>query len=439
VVPGTKLKQDTPPPAAIASRPTRVRHVILALTVAAYVITYMDRVVISTAVPSIQKEFGFSIVTMGWILGSFQWAYALFQIPGGWLGDRIGPRRALSLIVLWWSLFTSATTLAWSAISMASVRFLFGMGEAGAFPIATRALSRWMLPAERGFSQGITHAGSRLGAALTPALVAFIIAGYGWRTPFVCFGVLGLLWAGVWFWYYRDSPAEHNRINAAERELIQSALGSAPVLRPTVPWRKILSSPQMWMICAMYFCYAYDISVYLTWFPKYLSDHRGFSLQKMGLYASLPLLAGTLGDLCGGWASDILARRFGDLKMARRGVAITGFLLAAVSIVLASLTADPMRSVFYSCFAMLGLELTVGVSWAVTLDVGGESAGSVSALMNTFGNTGGAMASVLTGYLVQSAGWVLPFLIVSGLSVLAAALFTRIDAGKPLMVEKFRT
>ena len=439
MVPGTKLKQDTPPPAAIASRPTRVRHVILALTVAAYVITYMDRVVISTAVPSIQKEFGFSIVTMGWILGSFQWAYALFQIPGGWLGDRIGPRRALSLIVLWWSLFTSATTLAWSAISMASVRFLFGMGEAGAFPIATRALSRWMLPAERGFSQGITHAGSRLGAALTPALVAFIIAGYGWRTPFVCFGVLGLLWAGVWFWYYRDSPAEHNRINAAERELIQSALGSAPVLRPTVPWRKILSSPQMWMICAMYFCYAYDISVYLTWFPKYLSDHRGFSLQKMGLYASLPLLAGTLGDLCGGWASDILARRFGDLKMARRGVAITGFLLAAVSIVLASLTADPMRSVFYSCFAMLGLELTVGVSWAVTLDVGGESAGSVSALMNTFGNTGGAMASVLTGYLVQSAGWVLPFLIVSGLSVLAAALFTRIDAGKPLMVEKFRT
>jgi sugar phosphate permease len=436
VVPGTKLKQDTPAPAAIASRPTRVRHVILALTVAAYVITYMDRVVISTAVPSIQKEFGFSIVTMGWILGSFQWAYALFQIPGGWLGDRIGPRRALSLIVLWWSLFTSATTLAWSAISMASVRFLFGMGEAGAFPIATRALSRWMLPAERGFSQGITHAGSRLGAALTPALVVFIIAGYGWRTPFVCFGVLGLLWAAVWFWYYRDSPAEHNRINAAEREMIQSALGNAPTVRPTVPWKQILSSPQMWMICAMYFCYAYNVSVYLTWFPKYLSDHRGFSLQKMGLYASLPLLAGTLGDLCGGWVSDILARRFRDLKMARRWVAITGFLLAAVSIVLASLTADPIRSVFYSCFAMLGLELTVGVSWAVTLDVGGESAGSVSALMNTFGNTGGATASVLTGYLVQSAGWNLPFLIVSGLSVLAAALFTRIDASRPLMVEK---
>ncbi len=218
-----------------AARPTHVRHVILALTVAAYVITYMDRVVISTAVPSIQKEFGFSIVTMGWILGSFQWAYALFQIPGGWFGDRIGPRRALTLIVMWWSAFTSATTLAWNAISMAAVRFLFGMGEAGAFPIATRSLSRWMLPSERGFSQGITHAGSRLGAALTPALVAFLIAGYGWRTPFVCFGMLGLLWASVWFWYYRDSPAEHKRVNAAERELIQSALGSIAECPPSRP------------------------------------------------------------------------------------------------------------------------------------------------------------------------------------------------------------
>jgi sugar phosphate permease len=337
------------------------------------------------------------------------------------------------LIVMWWSVFTSATTLAWSAISMASVRFLFGMGEAGAFPIATRSLSRWMLPAERGFSQGITHAGSRLGAALTPALVAFIIAGYGWRAPFVIFGMLGLVWAAVWFWYYRDSPAEHNRVNAAERDLIQSGLGSGANTRRSVPWKRILSSPQMWMICAMYFCYAYNVSVYLTWFPKYLSDHRGFSLQKMGLYASLPLLAGTLGDLCGGWISDILAKRIFDIRMARRVVAVAGFLLSAVSIVLATLTADPLWSVFYSCFAMLGMELTVGVSWAVTIDVGGEAAGSVSALMNTFGNTGGAMASVLTGYLVQAAGWNLPFLIVAGLSVVAALLFLRIDAGRPLI------
>ena len=183
------------------TRPTRVRHVVLGLTVAAYMITYMDRVVISSAVPSIQKEFGFSIITMGWILSSFQWAYALFQIPAGWLGDRFGPRRALTSIVVWWSIFTALTTAAWNAGSMAAIRFLFGMGEAGAFPIATRSLSRWMLPSERGFAQGVTHAGSRLGGALTPAIVGLMIVHYGWRTPFLCFSVIGLAWAILWFWY----------------------------------------------------------------------------------------------------------------------------------------------------------------------------------------------------------------------------------------------
>ena len=177
---------------AAAVRPTHVRHVVLGLTVAAYMITYMDRVNISSAVPVIQKEFGFSLVTIAWILSAFRWGYALFQIPGGWLGDRIGPRRALALIVTWWSVFTSATALAWNAASMVTFRFLFGMGEAGAFPIATRSLSRWMLPTERGLAQGITHAGSRLGAAITPTLVVLMMLAYGWRVPFFVFGCLGL-------------------------------------------------------------------------------------------------------------------------------------------------------------------------------------------------------------------------------------------------------
>jgi len=184
-----------------AVRPTHVRHYVLALTVAAYMLTYMDRVVISSAVPAIQKEFGFSIVTMGWILGSFRWAYSAFQIPVAWFGDRYGPRRALTAIVLWWSVLTSATTMAWSAASMIAIRFLFGAGEAGAFPIATRSLSRWMPPSERGFAQGITHAGSRLGAALTPALVAVIIAKFGWRA-----GVRGTDRAPV-----AAPPRMHNR------------------------------------------------------------------------------------------------------------------------------------------------------------------------------------------------------------------------------------
>ena len=417
------------------ARPTRVRYIVLGLTIAAYMITYIDRVVISSAVPSIQKEFGFSIVTMGWILSSFQWAYALFQIPGGWLGDRIGPRRAMTLIVTWWSLFTCFTVFAWSAASMALIRFLFGMGEAGAFPIATRSLSRWMLPTERGFAQGVTHAGSRLGGAITPALVVLIIVRYGWRAAFICCGALGLIWAAAWFWYYRDTPDEHASVNAEERELIRSSLELARGAKSlqSVSWKCILSSPQMWILSAMYFCYAYNLSVYLVWFPKYLNDHRGFNLKQMGFYASLPLLAGVVGDVFGGWFSDLLAKWTGDLKMARRTVGAGGFLLSALCIVPACLTTNPFTSVWLSCLAMFGLESTVGVSWAITLDIGADSAGAVSSLMNTWGNTGGAIASALSAYLVVLRGWNAPFLVMAALSVVAMLLCLRINASQRLL------
>jgi sugar phosphate permease len=426
------------PPATLAVRPTRIRHVVLWITVLAYMITYFDRVVISSAVPSIQQEFGFSIITMGWILSSFQWAYAIFQIPGGWLGDRFGPRRALSGVVVWWSFFTAATTLTWSAGSMAVCRFLFGMGEAGAFPIATRSLSRWMLPSERGFAQGVTHAGARLGGALTPAIVVLLIADFGWRMPFVTFGLVGLAWAALWYWFYRDSPSEHRLVNEAERNLIESALGKRPA-RSSVPWRRIVSDPAVWVLSAMYFCYAYNISFFLTWFPKYLNDARGFSLTKMGFYASLPLLAGVAGDVLGGWLSDRWAVRSGDLKSARRVIAVVGFAISAALIPMACLADDPMRSVAYFCIALFGLELTVGVAWAIPLDIGGEYAGSVSAVMNTSGNIGGATASALSAYLVTLYGWNAPFFVVAGLSVVAALFFLKIDASRKLALPEVRS
>jgi MFS family permease len=392
-------------------------------------ITYMDRTVISAAVPKIREEFGFDIVTMGWILSAFNWGYALFQVPGGWLGDVIGPRRALTLIVTWWSIFTSMTTAAWSAASMAFFRFFFGLGEAGAFPIATRSLSRWMLPTERAYAQGVTHAGSRLGAAITPAIVAWMIVQWGWRAPFQVFAVLGLAWAALWFWYYRDTPDEHPGVNPAERELIHKSVGGArPRTSKAVPWKAILASRTLWTLCVMYFCYAYCLSVYLTWFPTYLREHRAFSLAQMGLFASLPLLAGTFGDLFGGIVSDYLAHRTGNLKMARRGVAMFGFLLAAGGIIPATLTQDPQTCVWYTCLGVFGLELTVGVSWAIPLDIGADYAGSVSAVMNMCGNIGGAISPTLLAYLVKGYGWDVPFLVASGMCVAAALLFSRIDA-----------
>ena len=419
---------------ASARRPTRVRHAVLWLTVAAYMITYMDRVVISTAAPSIQKEFGFSAITMGWIFSTFQITYALFQLPGGWLGDRFGPRRALTWIVVWWSSFTALTALTWSAGSMLVCRALFGAGEAGAFPIATRSLSRWMLPQERGFAQGVTHAGARLGGAITPVFVVLLIVDFGWRAPFFVFALVGLAWAALWFTFYRDQPAEHARVNAAELALITDALGAAapPSRTAKIPWKQLLGNGQIWTLSAMYFCYAYSIGIFLTWFPTYLKDAHGFNLTKMGLYASLPLMAGVAGDVAGGWISDRLAHGSGNLKLARRLVAMAGFLFATVAIPLAVLSTAPMVSVGWFCLAVFGLELTVGVSWAVTLDIGGNYAGSVSAVMNTCGNIGGAIASFATGYIVTYAGWNPAFFVLAALSLIAAVLFLGIDASRPL-------
>jgi sugar phosphate permease len=419
----------------MASRPTHARFVVLAFIVAAYMITYMDRVNLASAVPVIQRELGFSMITVGWIFAAFRWGYAMFQIPGGWLGDRIGSRRALALVVVWWSAFTSLTAFAWSAVSMGICRFLFGMGEAGAFPIATRSLSAWMLPTERGFAQGVTHAASRVGAALTPALVVLLMIRFGWRAPFILFGILGLVWAAAWHWYYRDTPAQHGFINAAERSLIEQSVGTRHATARAVPWRMILASPSLWTLSLMYFCYGYSIDIYLDWFPKYLNDHRGFNLKEMGFYASLPLLAGAAGDLLGGSISDRLAKHFGSLKWARQSVALAGFLLAAAFIVPATLTTRSTLSVYYSCVAVLGLELTVGVSWAIPLDIGDDYAGSIASVMNTFGNLGSAVSPILLAYLVRLYGWNLPFLVCSCLCVAGAAFSLGINAEQKIVRE----
>ena len=391
-------------------------------------ITYMDRVVIASAMPSIQKEMGISLAAAGGILSAFRWGYSLFQIPGAWLGDKIGPRRALPLIVTWWSLFTSFTALTVTGTQMLVCRFLFGMGEAGAFPIATRSLSRWMLPSERGYAQGITHAGSRLGQAFTPPIVVAMIAAWGWRSPFWAFGSMGIVWAALWYFWYRDTPREHAAVNQAERDLIEGAVGASKKTSGAVPWRAILHSHTLWTLAAMYFCYGYCIAVYQDWLPTYLNKARGFNLKQMGFYAMLPLLAGTVGDLVGGVASDYIAKRTADLKLARRCVGAFGFLLAAAGILPATFTPDPYLCVVYTCIAMFGLELTVGVSWAIPLDIGGDWAGSVSAVMNTCGNIGGAISPMALAYLVGSYGWNVPFVVASALCLSGAFLYGWIDA-----------
>ncbi len=424
------------------SRPTRVRHIVLALTVAAYMITYMDRQILAVARPVIRQELGISLVMMGWITFGFRLAYALFQIPGGWMGDRFGARRALTVVVTWWSVFTAFTAMAWNAVSMLVIQVFFGLGEAGAFPIATRSLSRWMRPTERGFAQGVTHAGSRLGGALTPLILAgFTVFGlrwsgviplFGWRAAFLGFGVLGLLWSAAWFLYYRDTPEEHASVNQAERDLIG---GGRKRSTAAVPWKAIFAHGNIWVLAAMYFCYNFNLNVYQDWFPTYLNDVHHISIAKLGLYAFSPLFAGTLGDLAGGWFSDHVLRSTGNVNLSRRWVAIAGFLVSAAATIPAVLSTTPERSVFFYSIAFFALEWTVGISWAVPLDIGGDFAGSVSAVMNSVGNIGGAISATVVTNTAAKFGWNIPFFITSILCLIAAALFLKIDATKKIAAE----
>jgi sugar phosphate permease len=429
------MRTDMAATVAVAERPTGIRHRVLWLAVIVYMITYMDRVCMSHAEMPIREEFGFDKETMGWIFGAFNLSYALFQIPGGWLGDRFGPRRVLTAIVLWWSAFTAATAMSWGKASMYGMRFLFGMGEAGAFPTATRAFSHWLPASERGFAQGITHSGARLGAALTPPVAVFLIGSFGWRSVFYIFGLIGALWAVCWHWYYRDRPDQHASVNQAELAVIREGGSRRAVERAQVPWGLILRSGNLWFICLMYFCYAYSIWIYLSWYPTYLRESRGFTLTQMGFWHMVPLIAATIGDTVGGWLSDHLARGSGNLRFARRSVAITGFVFAAVFIIPAALTSDRHLSVAFTTAALFFLEMTVGVSWAVAMDVGPEYAGSVSGVMNMCGNFGGAIASPAVPYLVRYFNWQMPFLVAGGLCLLGAILFLRIDPRERIFKE----
>jgi len=237
---------------------------------------------------------------------------------------------------------------------------------------------------------------------------------------------VGLTWAIVWYAYYRNTPEEHAGTNDAERELI----GTARKRNTQVPWAKILSQGNIWVLSVMYFCYNFNLNVYQDWFPTYLHDARGMTLAKMGFYASLPLLAGTLGDIAGGWFSDHVLKRMGNVNVSRRWVAIAGFIVSGAATIPAIFTHDPRVSVAFYSVAFFALEWTVGISWAVPLDIGGDFAGSVSAVMNTLGNLGGALSALVVTNLVSHLDWHAPFLLTSVLCVIAAVLWLKIDAGK---------
>ncbi len=429
---------DTP----AAAGPSKGRWYILLLISVMYLITYLDRVNISTAAPEIIKEFGFDKITMGVIFSAFVWSYALFQVPGGWLSDKFGARRVLAGVVTFWSLMTAATGLVAGATSFKIIRFLFGVGEAGAFPGATRAMQLWYPRSERGFVQGITHSASRAGAALAPPIVLAIMLNFGWRAAFFICGGIGLLWSIWWALSYRNLPEDHGMVNRTELEHIRGVDASGAINPPQinkqmqVPWGRLLSSGNMWAVMCAYFTYVYCLWIFLSWLTTYLIEVRHFTLLKGGLLASLPLWAGVIGDTAGGLATDYLLRRTGSAKIARRTVAITGLLGCAVFITPAALTEDAITAVVCLTISMFFLECTIGPSWAVPMDTGGKYSGTVSGMMNMAGNFGGAISPIVFGILAQNGNWAAPFIVAAALLVAGSAVWAFwIDPDKAILAD----
>lgn len=417
-----------------AIRASKTRHVVLFILCLLYLISYLDRTTISVAAPQIIKEFGFTKSQMGLIFSAFAITYALLQIVGGTLGDRFGPRRVLALLMTWWSFFTMLTATATSFAGLFIVRLCFGLGEAGGFPVATRALSTWYPPTSRGWLQGVTHAAARLGAALAPPIIVWLsLTLGGWRPSFLVLGALGFVWSLVFYLFYRDSPTQKSSVNEAElREIYGAAGPPAEIVRAkrVIPWKRILSSSDVWLLVFADFCYGFTLWIYLTWLPTYLMQARHFSFKQLGFYAALPLLGGVLGDLAGGKATDVLWSRTRNLNLARRSTIVVAFIGSLACTLPSIFTSDRLVAVILQTAAFFFLEVAVSGLWAVSMDLGGRRfSGTVSGLMNTGFGVAGVVSPLVFGVLVDRTGsWVPSFLVGVGLLAAGVVAILFVDA-----------
>jgi ACS family glucarate transporter-like MFS transporter len=417
----------------MTSPPSKARYVVIAFAMALAVITYVDRVAISQAVVPISKELQLTPIQMGWALAAFGWAYAVFEIPGGWLADRIGPRRVLMRIVIWWSIFTAATGWAWNAASLIAIRGLFGAGEAGAFPNLTRVFTTWLPVRERERAQAWLWLATRISAAFTPLLVVMLIEKVGWRRTFEVFGVLGVIWAAAFYWWYRDTPAEHPSVNQAELAMLPPQRETG-VAHSGVPWGAIFSAPSVWLLSIQYMCLAYGWWFYINWLPAYLRDARGTSLRMGAILAGLPLLLGGIGCLVSAALIPRLARRFASVAVARRIIAVTGFVGASSCIFIFSGIEDPRRAMFVLGLAGFFNDFVMPAAWAGTMDIGGRYSGTVSGAMNMMGSIAGATSVTLVGYLLTwtSGDWTLTFYIFAAIYLVGAVCWLFLDSHTPV-------
>jgi MFS family permease len=402
---------------------TRVRYQVLAFAVAMAAVTYLDRVCISRAEGQIRHELGLSKLQMSFVFSAFTIAYALFEIPTGAWGDRIGARRVLTRIVLWWSSFTIATAAAFNYASLLALRFLFGMGEAGAFPNTSKVFSRWFPAAERGTAQGIFFAGAHLGGGLTPLLVGALLELMSWRWVFVVCGVVGFGWVLAWYPWFRDEPANHPSVSPSERKYIESGrYPDAPVRLSASALCRVLSDRNVVALCLMYFTQAYGFYFNITWLPTYLKEARGFSSTSLGVLAGLPLVLSAAADLAGGVATDRLARAFG-LKAGRCWIGGAALLVAGLGVIAGAAASDPLWAALLIAAAGAADSFLLGAAWGTCLDIAGPHAGLVTGAMNTAGQIGAFLCPIVFAwFLVEGAeDWHTP-LYLTGVLYLAGAL-----------------
>lgn len=413
--------------------PSRARHWVVVFAVTLAILSYIDRVAISQAAPLVSKDLGFSKQEMGYIFSAFALAYAAFEIPGGWMGDWMGPRRVLMRIVLWWSFFTAATGWAWNFVSMWVVRFLFGAGEAGCFPNLTKAFTTWLPVHERVRAQGIMWSFARWGGAFTPPLFALLFRWMGWRDVFHVFGLIGLVWAVFFYRWYRDNPKDHPSVNAAELALLEGAEKTASG-HGDVPWGKMVRRGSVWLLWAQYFLLTYPWYFYITWLPTYLQEARHMDMETSARYAILPLLFGGIGSMFAGFLAKYVSIWAGSVSLARKWMGSAGFLGAAVFLLVSALTRDPLPAMLAMGLASFCNDLVMPGAWGACMDIGGKYAGTLSGSMNMMGNFAGILAPSIGGFILAHTGndWNLFLFTMAGAYFLGAFCWPFINSTRPL-------
>jgi MFS transporter, ACS family, glucarate transporter len=407
--------------------PRSARNRLLQLGFALSFITYLDRVAISAAAPSIRTELGLSPSQMGWVFSAFTIAYAVFEIPTGRLGDVFGTRRVLTRIVLWWSAFTALTGAVTGYASLVVVRFLFGAGEAGAYPNLSKTFARWLPQSERGTAHGLVFMASRVGGAVAPPLVVAATATFGWRAAFWVFGCVGVVWSIAWWKWFRDAPEEHPAVSPEELKAILAGRDARPADHR---WPKLLDG-NLILLCAMYFCLIYGLYFYLTWLPTYFTEARGFSPADAAGLSSIVLLTGGLATIGGGRLADYLLRTRGR-SVARR-IGLVSLPMGGLAFITAALVGSPFVAAAMFCVATTGADIALATIWGICHDIGEESAGTVTGMMNTFGNLGGALSPIVVGYMIEGgAAWSTPLIVVGIVYVVGGGITAFIDPNRPV-------